>query len=234
MTLYNVNLIRKGYRMSQTQLPSLVVVSLIFGLTVSANADLFDRGGGLIYDSDLDITWLQNANYAGGPLSLGQAQQWVEDLEYQGYNDWRLPSALNQDGSGPDSTSPSGGGPYIVDDSEMGHLYFVELGNALNGPLTNIGPFQNVLDDTEGNELLSGHYWYAESGDPPYGSLQWMFSFNDGYQTLSGLWGSPAYAWAVRDGDSVPVPVPGALILAGIGIGFASWLDNRNSRDLKK
>ena len=37
---------------------------LLFGSTASAT--LIDRGGGLIYDTDLDITWLQDANYAGG------------------------------------------------------------------------------------------------------------------------------------------------------------------------
>ena len=33
-------------------------------LTLSANAALYDRGNGLIYDDILDITWLQDANYA--------------------------------------------------------------------------------------------------------------------------------------------------------------------------
>ena len=30
----------------------------------SAQAELFDRGGGLIYDDAQNITWLQDANYA--------------------------------------------------------------------------------------------------------------------------------------------------------------------------
>ena len=30
----------------------------------AGHAALFDRGGGLIYDSDLDITWLKDGNYA--------------------------------------------------------------------------------------------------------------------------------------------------------------------------
>ena len=40
---------------------ALVGLSLI---TLSANAALYDRGNGLIYDDVLDITWLQDANYA--------------------------------------------------------------------------------------------------------------------------------------------------------------------------
>ncbi|PPD33372.1 MAG: hypothetical protein CTY19_07580 [Methylomonas sp.] len=30
----------------------------------SSEAALFDRGGGLIYDSDLNVTWLADANYS--------------------------------------------------------------------------------------------------------------------------------------------------------------------------
>ena len=32
------------------------------------SAALIDRGGGLIYDESLDITWLQNANLAAGSV----------------------------------------------------------------------------------------------------------------------------------------------------------------------
>jgi|RifCSPlowO2_12_1023861.scaffolds.fasta_scaffold474522_1 hypothetical protein len=39
----------------------LLAVLLIAG---RAQATLIDRGGGLIYDNVLNITWLQNANYA--------------------------------------------------------------------------------------------------------------------------------------------------------------------------
>ena len=38
---------------------------LVAGLfTVSAQAALYDRGNGLIYDDVLNITWMQDANYA--------------------------------------------------------------------------------------------------------------------------------------------------------------------------
>lgn len=45
-----------------------VVVGL-FGLAMgSAQASLYDRGGGLIFDSDRNITWLQNANQGAGSI----------------------------------------------------------------------------------------------------------------------------------------------------------------------
>jgi len=38
-------------------------VILGFGFTTVCNANLWDRGGGLIYDDVLNITWLKDANY---------------------------------------------------------------------------------------------------------------------------------------------------------------------------
>ena len=48
-----------------------VTVALAAGLGLggTAQAALYDRGGGLIYDSVLNITWLQDANHAVGDLS---------------------------------------------------------------------------------------------------------------------------------------------------------------------
>jgi hypothetical protein len=47
----------------------LSVISLFFGIKGVANATLWDRGGGLIYDDVLNITLLQNANYAATELT---------------------------------------------------------------------------------------------------------------------------------------------------------------------
>ena len=41
----------------------LTIISMSV-LPFTANAALYDRGNGLIYDDVLDITWLQDANYA--------------------------------------------------------------------------------------------------------------------------------------------------------------------------
>jgi hypothetical protein len=41
----------------------LVLVVVVFvGFSAIANAKLWDRGGGLIYDDVLNITWLQDAS----------------------------------------------------------------------------------------------------------------------------------------------------------------------------
>jgi hypothetical protein len=50
------------HRHTSTRL--LAGLLLAAGLSGAAQAALVDRGGGLIYDTDLNVTWLQDANYA--------------------------------------------------------------------------------------------------------------------------------------------------------------------------
>ena len=47
----------------------LIVVSLTAAFSTPATATLIDRGNGLIFDNVLNITWLQNANYAATELT---------------------------------------------------------------------------------------------------------------------------------------------------------------------
>ena len=71
----------------------LSALALTFGLTLSANATLWDRGGGLIYDDVLKITWLQDADNAStsgygngtGYMTWYGAKKWAAKLKYAGY-----------------------------------------------------------------------------------------------------------------------------------------------------
>lgn len=40
--------------------------SLLIAASGAGQAALIDRGGGLVYDTDLNITWLADANYGAG------------------------------------------------------------------------------------------------------------------------------------------------------------------------
>jgi hypothetical protein len=188
---------------------------LLLGKSSSVTAALIDRGGGLIYDDTLNITWLQDANMAksmgqskDGLMTASGATKWAEGLVYQGYTDWRLPDARNPEKSDPKYD-------WNIRTSEMGHLFYDELGNSATlkahdrSALKNSSPFVN---------LQPFRYWtgtkYNMSSD-----FYWYFDFGSGCQ-WDAFASARSYAWAVRDGDSRPMsaeigqmPAPPAFAL---------------------
>src|ERR1700693_2381010 len=107
----------------------LAAVALSAGLlsATGANAALTSAlSGQVVNDTDLNITWLADANYAktngydtDGLMTWADAQSWITSLNtanYLGFNDWRLPT-----------TSVTCFG-YNCTGSEMGHLFYNELG----------------------------------------------------------------------------------------------------------
>jgi hypothetical protein len=198
----------------------ILILSIVLGvfipISTPVHATLWDRGEGLIYDDVLDITWLQDANYActsgyDFPLSGDWdcrfiwygAKQWVDNLVYAGYDDWRLPKAddcygLNCSGRG----------------DEMGYMFYGNLGGTgFHTTHPKYSPVSSSFIDGNNNtvsflNLQSGSYWY-ETVYPYYdgddGEMAWTFSFKNGgkgaaskcYNPVCGLY----YAWPVRDGD---------------------------------
>lgn len=208
------------------------LAAVIAASSLSAKAALYDRGNGLIYDSHLNITWLQDANYAqtsgysaDGLLIWNTSIDWAANLTYGGFTDWRLPSAV-LNGTW-DEISWDGSTDYSYNNtrSELGHLYH-ELGNkgycntsaACNQP--NFGWLNTTfIDATTGQSVsflnVQNHvYWAAEAYVPNPLNI-WHFNaaygLNYGYRNTY----NPAYAWAVHDGDVAAVPVPAAAWLFG-------------------
>jgi len=127
-----------------------------------AQAALVDRGGGMLYDTVLNITWLQDANYArtsgycgvpfncrtsDGRLYWTQANTWANNLNYGGFSDWRLARNSPVDGtqSGWNYTdSPNGstdrGFNITSPFSELSYMYYVNLG--LKGLYSASGAYQ--------------------------------------------------------------------------------------------
>jgi hypothetical protein len=63
----------------------LSALIMVLGVSVSAQATLIDNGGGFIYDFDLGITWLQDANYAStSGMTWSAANTWATTLVYGG------------------------------------------------------------------------------------------------------------------------------------------------------
>jgi hypothetical protein len=113
---------------------AVMAMVTMFWFTSPTHADLWDRGGGLIYDDVLKITWLQDANYAktsgydsDGRMNWSQATTWAANLVYGGYSDWRLPTTVDGPYAwGYDGTTTAG---YNITTSEMGYMYYTNLAN---------------------------------------------------------------------------------------------------------
>jgi hypothetical protein len=171
-----------------------VIFLMVFlvSLSVPAGAVLIDRGTGMIYDTDQGITWLRDANYAAtsgydddGLMDWYEAMTWVQQLEYGGFSDWRLPST-------PATTIDSIG---YFNEGEMGHLYYDE-GISYNTP----GPFTNI----GAADSYTNHQYWTDSHLLNYPTTVWDFQFGTGRQGASWESSPINLSWAVRGGDYGP------------------------------
>jgi hypothetical protein len=176
--------------------------------------------------TDLNITWLADANYAytsgydqedflDGLMSYAYASAWASQLTYGGFTEWRLPTTLQPDASCANQYSFGSGG-FNCTGSEMGHLFYNELGGtAGNG--YNIEIFHNANYDLFTN-LTSDLYW-SSTTVATITSYAWNFYFSGGNQYVQGKTGA-IRAMAVHPGDigAAAVPVPAAGWLAGTAV----------------
>lgn len=213
--------------------------ALVAGLSLSgaAQAALHDRGGGLIYDDVLNVTWLADASYAqtsghdaDGLMTLSAAFNWVSDLSYSDsmrnatYTDWRLPTTLDQSCFG-----------YGCTGSEMGHLYYSELGGTSTASLASMhGPQYDLFEN-----IQAGGYWSGTAYELN-GVEYWQFDFGGGYQAhnfvyqdlggeypMENLYYPEMYAWAIRDGDVAAVPEAETYALMLAGLALVGWRVHR-------
>jgi len=198
-----------------------VTAGLVLAISGTAQAALHDRGGGLIYDDDRNITWLADANYArtsgfdsDGLMNWVDVVGWAANLNYFDsvrnvhYDDWRLPSVQRLDDPCPGANGISSG--IGCNGSDFGHLFWTEFGRGVSAtPNANYFLFQNIQD----------LYWeqYVSSGNAGVFGTDGV---NHSSFYLGPLASFETYAWAVRDGDVAAVPEADtwAMLLAGLGL----------------
>jgi hypothetical protein len=195
--------------MKKSNLLSAVCAVLFSLIAMSANATLHGRlpatfGGTdyqAAYDDVLDITWVTN-----GALSTKVSWQpqvdWAANLNYLGYDDWRLASMAVSAGL------PTGAAPSVVScnsatelacrDNEMGYMFYQNMGGTIGDTLTGNQTVDGVLLSN-----VQGGYWSGtEYATDPAGA--WFFTFiayPGGHYGVDIRKGSGFSGWAVRDGD---------------------------------
>ena len=228
---------------------SWATAAAMVALSGAAQAALVNRGGGMIYDTTRNITWLADMNYAAtsgyavanaggsgsnrisanGQMGWDAATTWANNLVYGGFNDWRLPT-LNPSDSTCGGEFGFGTG-YNCSGGEFSGLFVTDLGNKkqesvldLTGDtaeqIANLALFSNVQ---------SRVYWSGTEYAPPSVDA-WAFNTSAGAQTHSPKIRF-SYAVAVRPGDvAAAVPEPQTLALALLALGATVVARRRRSR----
>jgi hypothetical protein len=210
-----------------------------------AHAALIDRGGGLLYDDVLNVTWLQDANYAktsgydaDGMMNWTAANTWASSLNIsriagESLTDWRLaantPVGANWNDHFSYDGSTDGGYNITNPNSELSYMYYVNLGlkgyySPSGAVQPDFGIFRNGTKGGQANaglvkNLQSYAYWSGTAYAPYPADYAWGFNTDYGGQGYS-YQGNEFYAWAVRPGDVAAVPEPEtyAMLLAGLGL----------------
>jgi hypothetical protein len=209
---------------------TLALLLAIASVSLPARAALYDRGDGMIYDDVLDITWLQDTNYVvtsgyaaanvspevtlEGAMDWWAAKEWVDQLDYGGFEDWRLPSVREITDQG-----------YNITTGELGYMFYVNLGGQAH---SDAGCSPNCLGDgsfVDGEtgmtlsfiNIIYGQpltYWYAEEL-PDDTNFALVLHYTKGVQSGDAKAIAGDWAWAVRDGDVTDVPEPHVTWLYG-------------------
>ena len=172
----------------------LVAVAFVVG-TTSAEAILINNGNGTVTDGR-GIMWLQTP--AATDMTWANAVAWANNLVFAGYDDWRLPTALDFTTGAPDTT-------WYSENNEFGYLYGVELDNpAGTGDIAPLIGYRDVW------------YWTGTANGPS-NAYGFFWSYDGLWLNQSAAMTNLYHVTAVRGGGN-QVPEPGTLLLFGSGL----------------
>jgi hypothetical protein len=198
----------------------LLAVGLGFG--ADAPAQLYSRAGGtMVYDSDLDITWLADANYAAtqyeqscgeigakdGRMEWARALRWADELVFGGYSDWRLPNSAQPDLSCDGQNPPEWGGGsfgFHCTGSELGHLFYGDINHGLGGKAGESITKTHNENYFLFHNVVSGLYWHGTEF-VVFPMISMNFHTSDGFMNFNSK-SVLLRAWPVRDGDVADAP----------------------------
>ncbi len=224
-----------------------VATFLLFGMTGLAQAALTTIGTATYNGSDYNLIWDDNSNgnsvvwldYTKSADLRSNQMSWAANLDGEltynidpaytvdwGTNSWRLPTTrVDHPGARHGyEGDPDGNGHYTYSagfnlaNSEMGHLFYTELGNLASKHTDGSRPAEYGLRNTGEFENLSDEYYYISSA--LYGSFSWTFNMSDGRQVPLSIasTGNDAAALTLRTGQVSAVPIPAAAWLLGSGL----------------
>jgi hypothetical protein len=198
-------------------------------------ASLLNRGNGLIYDDELDITWLRDVKYAktinyvtpegrrvaetDGKMSWDEANEWVQNLQYANARNWRLPdvkpiNGINFQDHVTFDGSTDFGENITSKQSELSYMYYVNLGGKsvhdTSGRLVGCGKNGNCLNNPDPFVNLAGGGEFWTGVEAPVG-FAWTFN-TMGIQTPHEGKENLLYAWAVHPGDVASIPLPSSIL----------------------
>jgi hypothetical protein len=188
--------------------PIWILAALIIWAMPALAGPITNNGNGTATDAN-GLMWLITPSTIN--MSFADAKTWAENLVFAGYDDWRLPSALNLNTGLPDLTWDS-------TNNEFGFLYGVEFGNPANAGDQGFMPGYTPV-------------WFWTGTDAGAGEAYAFFWSWDGLWLIDKAGQNQQYhVTAVREAGAIPTPEPNIMLLLGIGLGATCFASRRRKK----